>query len=318
MKTRLKKENVYSLIYSFLVFVLSLYIYPLYVNGDQEHYRLFYENAHKLNFFEAYARYFSDLGSLEPTYFVIVYYSSPYIDKDLLFSVLNGVLFYFFSTLLAKNKVNQAIIASFIFNFYFFVLFFAAERLKIGALFFIILCQARNNTKPYFALFTVISHLQMTIAIMLYTAKEISGELLKLFKYRLNVKILYVLSFAVILVVSLIPFLDQILNKFTFYFENSNGLSEMIKPAFIFIITLFYCRKNTFELVLMTVPLFVAVFFVGSDRLVMFSYFLFLYYALRCNFGINFGVLILNAYFIFKTYIFMMSMISCGEGFTCV
>ena len=78
--------------------------------------------------------------------------------------------------------------------------------------------------------------------------------------------------------------------------------------------TLIYSRKKR-EIVFLYFPLFIAIFLIGGDRLNMFGYFIFLYYALQVNRGVNFGVIATSIYYLFKTYEFILNIFLYGEGF---
>lgn len=315
---RLSISDLYCKFLGLFSFLVSLIIYPLYVKGDQEHYRLFYDSVSSYSISEAYAVYFSSLGSLEPVYFILVYYLSPFLDKDVLFSSLNGILFYLFAKLLLRYRINKVVVFSFILNFYVLVLFFAAERLKIAVIIFLLAFLFINKKRFAVLIFSVLAHLQMAIAFTLYVSKELSPDIFKLLKGRLSYKLIGMLVLTVLVVLLIFPLYEQVYKKFLFYMSTSDGFLEVLKPVVFYLLTLIYAQNKKLELTLMSLVLFVAVFFVGSDRLVMFSYFIFLFYALPKKNGFEFFVIIVNSYFIYKSYSFIANVVACGEAFTCV
>lgn len=314
----ISKNDLYCKLLALIAFFISIFFYPYYSSGDQEHYREFYTNVSTFPIAEAYALYFSSLGSLEPIYFLIVYYCSPFIEKDLIFSILNGLLFYLFSKFLVSFKVNKFVILSFILNFYILVLFFAAERLKVAVIVFLFAFMFVNKKRISILMLSVLAHLQMAITFALYLAKEMAPDFIRLIKGRLSYKIIGMFFVVLFLLILISPLYEQLLNKIIFYMGSSDGLFELLKPLIFYFITLLYAGKKKLELSLMSLVIFLATFFVGSDRLVMFSYFIFIYYAIPKKNGFDFIVVVVNVYFIYKSYYFISNILSCGEGFSCV
>jgi hypothetical protein len=73
--------------------------------------------------------------------------------------------------------------------------------------------------------------------------------------------------------------------------------------------------KNKSEAFIIFIPLVLAVFILGSDRINMMAYFAFLYYALQCKRGLNIGILVTTVYFAWKSYFFVSDIIEYGNGF---
>ncbi|TMO53626.1 hypothetical protein CWC18_21100, partial [Pseudoalteromonas aurantia] len=56
-------------------------------------------------------------------------------------------------------------------------------------------------------------------------------------------------------------------------------------------------------------------YFLGDGRLNIFGYFIFMYYALQVNRGMNIGVLLTSAYYSYKTYGFYVMLLEHGDQF---
>jgi hypothetical protein len=65
----------------------------------------------------------------------------------------------------------------------------------------------------------------------------------------------------------------------------------------------------------MFIIMILAASLVGSDRITILSYFLFMHHALKINRGINFGVLLSIFYLGFKSIIFLTNIFNNSHGF---
>ena len=162
----LPKEYSARIIASSLVFIFSLLIYPHYTLGDQFFYRNFYASALDFGFIQSYIYYQSVLGSAEPGYFLLIRLFSGFIQKDILMSFLNGFLAYILIFWAQKNKVSWLAITPLFFNFYLFVLFFSAERLKLGILFLMLAVNYAGPRRFIFSAISFISHVQTMVLIV--------------------------------------------------------------------------------------------------------------------------------------------------------
>ena len=59
----------------------------------------------------------------------------------------------------------------------------------------------------------------------------------------------------------------------------------------------------------------IAVGIFGGERVNMFGYFVFMYFALQVNRGVNLGVILTTLYFSYQTYFFVENIILYGDGF---
>ena len=109
---------------------------------------------------------------------------------------------------------------------------------------------------------------------------------------------------------------EHLLAKYLIYasYNKEYGIFNLLRIFIFFLMTLIYSRKKR-EIVFLYFPLFIAIFLIGGDRLNMFGYFIFLYYALQVNRGVNFGVIATSIYYLFKTYEFILNIFLYGEGF---
>ncbi len=76
-----------------------------------------------------------------------------------------------------------------------------------------------------------------------------------------------------------------------------------------------YYSKQTFNVLMCFLPILIGIFLFGTSRMNMMGYFVFLYYALKANGGLNTGVLLTSFYLSYKTLNFVMKIVSYGDGF---
>jgi hypothetical protein len=121
----------FSTFVALVVFTLSLLISPYYMLGDQEHYRRIFEILPTLSFVDGFIYYSKSVSSIEPGHYTISWIFSRFLEKDLFISILNAILAFYSMQLLIRWRASIYVAASIVLtNFYFYVLFFAAERLK--------------------------------------------------------------------------------------------------------------------------------------------------------------------------------------------
>jgi len=243
------------------------------------------------------------------------------IDKDLFIAFSNAVLAFAAVGLMRKMKVSVWIMAVLLLtNFYFYVLYFAGERLKFGFV-FLFLSLLYMKRFYIFALLSIFSHVQV---IILYGSilfkvlfRQTVNRIIKLFsKGKIKKKSLIIISLLPIILFLIYSALSGHLeSKFQHYHGIAgHGVADLVRIFAFFILTLWYA-KNKEEVTLIFIPLFISVYLIGGERINMMGYFVFLYYALPVNKGFNVGVLTTSVYYLYITYIFMVKVIEYGDGF---
>ncbi|MBD3842601.1 MAG: hypothetical protein IE909_12095, partial [Campylobacterales bacterium] len=299
-----------------IVFILSISMSPYYIDGDQYHYRKVYEGLQGLSLLDGFVFYTLNLDSKEVVHFFLSWLGSNQgVDKDLLMAFSNSFLAYGTIMLLRKWKVSIFIIALLLLtNFYFYVLYFAAERLKFG---FIFLTFSLLYIRYFyiFSVLSVIAHIQMSIVYlsMLFNIilKHITDTIR--FKY-IKKSFLYILVFLMIILPIIFFYLGT---HFTAKFEHYSGehnLFELSKIFIFFIFSLWY-SKNRKEVIFLFLPLLMAVYLIGGERVNMIGYFVFLYYALPVKKGFNIGIIATSVYFLFASVGFTINILEYGNGF---
>ncbi|NMM13772.1 MAG: hypothetical protein HHJ17_09600 [Rhodoferax sp.] len=316
------KYEIATLSVCVFVFLLSLLISPYYIYGDQNSYKNTYDGISNLSLLEGFYFYNSNLGSQELVHYFITWLASGAgFDKDLIMAMSNSLLAYlsmkFFEKLKVSVFVASVITSS---NFYYFVLYFAAERLKFGFIFLFISLLVKNNKKLFLlsAVLAVLSHVQVLLIYVSMFFIRIGSSLLKFYK-AFNVVFIDIFSLVFLLLLSLLLFLflgDHMYSKYEYYYDIAaqKNLADLFVVSVLAILSFWYA-KSKIQSIFVFIPVILAVFFVGSDRINMMAYFIFLYYGLKNNNGLNFGVIGTVIYFAFKSFLFIYCIIEYGDGF---
>lgn len=203
-------------------------------------------------------------------------------------------------------------------NFYLYVLFFSAERLKVSFLFLVLSFLFDNKILSRLSIFlSILTHVQTLLLILLAQYKRFNNFLFRIKRLRLG----YLNSdFIALILVFIFTCLFTMLmwghlsNKVMYYYSNMSSVSAIIKPLIFTLISIPYA-KNKYQALFVGSTVMLVSIFIGSERLVIFSYLVFLYYALSYNNGFNFWVVLTSAYFSVKGILFLMSIYYFGDGF---
>jgi hypothetical protein len=304
----------WKVVVSLVVMILSVFIGKQYVNGDQTFYRSTYESISSLGLLDSFVHYSSQLSSIEIIHFLSIWLVSGYIDKDSFMAFVNATLVYLTMSLFQKMKVNLGIAIFIVLtNFYLVVMYFAAERLKFGFIFFIASMLFFREERKYLllSLFSILAHAQMLIAYGSLITLKVFGSKLR----DLSLKLYFLIS--LISCILLLYLYDYIYYKFSFYssLASQKDILDLLRIVLFLLLSLWY-SKNRFEVGLLFTPLILAVFIVGGDRINILGYFLFLYYGLQVRNGLNFGVLLTSLYFAIGSFNFVENIIVNGDGFS--
>lgn len=298
----------------FLVFVGSLYIGPLYVLGDQVHYRSVYEHLAELSLVDGYVYYNSALDSLEFVHFFLSWLASRFLDKDFFIAIANALLAWVAFGLFQKWKasvfVNVLLVLT---NYYLIAMYFSAERLKFGFVFLGLSFLYIEKVKYFYAFSFValVAHAQTLIVYFSLFFRVLFSQLNKVVSSGKISKIFLIVM--VLLVVPVALMSGQLISKFNSYYDGIRGVSELARVFVFLILALYYAREKV-EALLVFIPLVFTVMLVGGDRVNVLAYFAFLYYALPVNKGFNVGVLLTSLYFAFGSFEYVSNIFEYGNN----
>jgi hypothetical protein len=261
------------------------------------------------------------LDAKEPIYFLITWLGAHVgIGKLLLMSFVNGLLVFSLLSYLRLKKISFFIVFLILGNYYFWGVFLSAERLKFGVLFFIIgMIALEKNYKSWFVFFIIslLSHFQMLILIFCAVWTSFLDNIEKVRAAIYSQDVLTFTFISIILSCLSDVFLNLIYEKILFYHNhNGNTLFNVVKPMAFFFLAMFYTVPGKrLKMFFTFLPLILITYWLGSERVVMFVYFLFTYYLLELNKGLNFAIIITSGYFFVKGILFIVISIEYGNGF---
>lgn len=314
-----KNQELVCLLLGFLVFFGSLVLAGFYTEADQAAYHSAYNILPGMGWETGQLAYESAVSSAERVHYIVSLLGSTLeIDKDLLMSVCNGILAAYSMKLFlawgADIRIAAAIVAT---NFYVFVLYFSAERLKFGVLFLVLafLSTGKPVRMFVFSFMSVWSHFSM---FPVWLGAWLSGFIAKVEKGELRPRsILLKFALPAALVAVGIGFKSNyLLWKLSIYLAGRESLSfTSLVPVLILLgFSCFYARR-LFGPVLSFLPVMVGIAILGGSRLNMLGYFIFLYYGLRANGGLNVGVIATLVYLAYKSFRLVSNIIVHGHGF---
>lgn len=311
----LSKEEITFPLVTIFVFILSIPIGLHYTEGDQFHYRAVYDAVSSLSFIEGYLHYNVSLSSYEYVHYSLIWVFSRFLEKDVFIALTNSVLVYLLLINLAKLRVFYLIsVVLVLSNFYLFVLYFAAERLKFGVIFFLLSFYYIERVKLFYplALISVSSHAQFLILYSGFAITALKKPFLRFCTLGLISKKIFLLLALFIIVTFLLK--EQVISKFIAYYDTFN-IIELWKMFVFFALSMWYAKSRRGHVILFFIPLFLASGLFGSERVNMFGFFVFMYFALQVNRGLNIGVLATSLYFGLQTFFFLKNIVLYGDGF---
>ncbi len=310
-------STIISLSYAFFVLIFSLHFYTIYVGQDLYIYNNFYSNIPN-DFLEAYKFYNNSLGSKEPLYFLFVYTFSSIIDKAILFSICNAFLAYLLCNLfVSKFRLGFFPTLFLLSNYYLWVVYFPAERLKFAILAFILLVLFNKRYVLFKSGLTIISHIQGFLLLYQFYLVKYYKDIIKVLAFSSFKS--YIRFFFVVSVFLGLLFLmrEHLITKVEAYANKETGFDGVLKVLVLMIISLVssYKKTDVTYVILSFLPLLLLSLFLGGDRIVMFAVIQYFYIALYRNRNGDYIFYIVSFYFLYKTYDFFSRAYIYGYSF---
>ena len=313
-------ERAAALSSAVLVFFYTYFLGALYVGGDQEHYRSVYEVSGSSSFLDSYLYYRGRIQSDEVGHFLITWFASQIFEKDLFNAFANSIFAFFSVRLLSKWGAHTllALVIS-VFGYYHLAMYVSAERLKYASIFFVIgAFYFQRNRLTYLAfLISIITHLQYLVMIAAVFSGRFSAIFLDAYRF-LRVRksdITIIMLLLLFLILISIVFYDHIVYKIKAYHQVF-GFTEYFRILLFFFGALFYSKEWVKVLATFSV-LFLMVGLVGGDRVNLFGYFIFLFFALQVRKGFNFGVIATFIYYFVGWIEYVSWVVDCGINRPC-
>ena len=307
------KENIFLAIFLGLMgFFLSYIFSPFYTGGDQEFYRALYSEVPSVDGVDSLFEFYRNtVGASEPAYLLLTVIISTIFEKDFIYSVINGLFMGVSAFLVLRRGCNFFILLLLIVNFYFMTLFFSAERLKVAFLIFGLAFLFKGNWRWVLLVGSCLFHYQMVVPLTAY----VIWYFLDFKKIDLRRLIIFTIGFLLI-VVGIIYFSDNFLPyieyKMMAYSEAGwGGLSALIKPLIFLSVALFYSKERA-RFFFAILPIAVAAYFLGSERITLIAFALMIFVASGINRGINVPVILSCLYFAFGGVLFILEFLEYG------
>lgn len=307
-------SNLHSILFAIITFIFSILVSPFYTGGDQINYISFYEIIKDINFFEGYILYYSYLGAQEPFYYLLIFIFSRIADKFFIMSIINSLMAFFISKQLIVLKVNKFIIYSLLLNYYFVVLLFSAERLKFSITLLFMLFSTKGKIKSYtIQILTILSHIQSLILFFVIKVVLFFRKSEHTYRNKKTKKIIFQILILSVTIFTFYFLKDYVASKISIYIINSN-FDNLIKP-FIFLICSLFLTQKKLEVFLAFIPIFFFSYLLGDERINIFSFFIFFFFASRVNKGLNFIFIIVLSYYVYKGIEFTYNIFEYNTGF---
>ena len=312
------KDRVTPTLVFVFVWVVCFIVDPYNIKGDQVFYRRVYDYfmQYDLTITQAYIHYYSGSGGSEPVPFLVDYFFSRLgIEKDIIMGIANAVLFTLAYKICFKLSQKRWLSLFVVFtNFYLWVFAFSGERLKFGMI-LLFLSILYNNRILFVGSF--LGHLQMGVLIpVAYLSRTLSKISFK-FRFRSYTRLFLTAVFLMVGAYATYIFLgDKILSKLHFYATYfSKGFFSVFKMLAMLPIGLLFTPKNKrLSLVIAIFILSVIGYVIGEQRTLLFVYFYVIYYTINYP-GVNYGLLLLGCYYLYKSVDYFYKLIIFGNGF---
>ena len=314
MKKKEFDNILLSFSYATFIALFTFYMYHIYVGQDLALYSFYYDNLTD-NFFESFIFYNQTLGSEEPVYFLITFAAKGYVSKELLMSFSNFLLAYYLSRIVLSANVNLLVWFLVVTNYYLWVLYLPAERLKFGAM-FVLMSLHFFKFRFVFYMLAVLSHIQSFISVFLIFAFRTKQYFRSFF--RKPIYTFFGLSFIVVFLGGLLFVLkSQLSLKFSAYYSKDLDFNGTIKVLVFMFLSYISFRKNFDNLSLISVfiPLSALAFLLGGERIVIFAVCFFIALSVYFRRGKNLSFLIVSLYFILKSIEFFYNTFTKGYAF---
>ncbi len=302
------------MIYAFIAFVFSIYILPFYTEGDQAHYIKLYKDCF-ISGEDQWFCYVNTIGSAEPIYFLLTKIAQGFVGKDFYISIANAALVFLITLIILKNyKVvwhRHLFLWSIFLNYYLMVLFFSAERLKFSLIFFLIATLFLNiKYKIIFYLVALFTHLQSGLLFSPYLTSLIVKKELSLLKKFLIFFTTVLVGLAVFLLLR-----EHIESKLLAYTseEDASNIMGVLKTLIFIVLAVSTTRK--LDPLLAGLPLVIASFIFGGERISILAFFLYLGYVIYYQRKMDVIMFMVMLYFIFTGYKFLNNILIYGTGY---
>lgn len=311
---KIQKKTFYAFIYATFAFVFSIYVAPFYTKGDQFSYSKFYEECF-LPGQDQWFCYKNTLSSSEPVYFFLSKIAHLFLDKVTFISIFNALFVYVLTVLICnfyKAVWHRHIFIWLVFfNYYIYVLFFAAERLKFGFIFVCLALLFTNSKRASFFCLAVLAHTQTIFMITPYFTNLILKSKLSIFKKFGIISVASLAGFGLFMILR--AHIEEKILAYTVLDGSGSNIMGFMKTAVF--VTLAAASTRRYDPLIAGIPLLIASLILGGERVSILAFFMYLGYVIYYNKKMDIIMGIIMLYFVNSGYKFLFNIINYGSGY---
>lgn len=324
MKQYVSRRSVVSAAILFALFplfwLLSTRISGAYTEGDQVWYRALYDSLHGAYFGEIRSYQSRLTSSVEPVLGALYWLGSNLsIQKDVYLGLWNALLLSLVVLHLRKYRASLLFSFLLLLNYYLWVLLFAADRLKFAYIFLLVAALSGNRIVKFMASsISVFSHFQIIIqwasiaAARIAEAVRLRADINKNKLIRYSILLLAALFFALYLGAQYSEFISS---KAIRYADAYGGGVMSLVNILILLVVGVVVLERRLDFLAGLIPLAIAAYLLGPERVNMMAVFLFIVFALEERKTSNLAVISLMIYFAIKAMGFLYNIYYFGHGY---
>jgi hypothetical protein len=301
--------------YYIMFYTLSIYFLEFYSDGDLIDYDGAYEALYNQALLPSGLIYRGLIGSYEPIHFFFTWISSNLdIPREHFLAFWNANLATLFLRVGSNLNASRIVLVLLLFtNLYFLALYTELERLKFAFVFFFasLLCVRSNKLQIFFSILCLLSHLQFLVVYAGILLLHIEQDIRRLLQTGCIRKVL--VWYVALIPIIVLPLSGHLGAKLAYYYDGIYFLHLIKVAPFVFLI--WYYSRDIVKTTLLMLPVLAAIALVGGDRLIIFAYFIFLFFASQRSSGLNVGVLITSLYFSYTGLDFILNVFTTGRGY---
>jgi len=314
---KINSKTILMFMASPAIFAASFILLYFNTEGDQVHYWRFYTALQYAAASDVMLLALGYVSSTEPiTAFTLWLGAIAGIDKNIYISFFNTLLVMGVILLLRREKAKWYIYIFILTNFYLIVLLTTAERLKFAYLLFVYAALVSGKIKFFILALSPFAHLQALILL----ASLVSAEYLKSFinllvKFRIRKKLVILFAFMALAAAAIgLKLGEGVFAKAAIYIAGGGGLFEL-KNLIILLLIGIIAARDRFRMVAAMIPILVAAFLLGGERVNMIGVSVLMYLLLIEGRLSHPAMILLQIYFSLKSVFFIHNIFVYGDGF---
>ena len=312
-----KKVYLEFFFISVSIFFISTALLERFIFGDLFYYRYLYAELPGVGLVDLLSNSVEQISRIEPLSALILWFGAYLgIERNIYISFLNILLVFFLYLFLRKSRVQIHIIALCLTNFYLLVLLTSAERLKIAFIFIFLSLVVRSRLRIVALVASFFCHIQAILFLpSLLLLKFLPRRAIFSRRIYLNRRnLFYFLMVFLFVVFYILLFSSEIYFKLQTYLGLRLEIASFYK-LFILHSLLVFLSKSKFKSVMILMPFYPLILFLGDERINMMAFLIFSYsLVLEQNFR-GYIVSFLLLYFSFKSMLFLINILEFGNGF---